>query len=54
VPDVYGMTPRDALYLLENAGLKVVMEGKGRVKTQSLSAGKKLNKGETIFIRLDS
>ena len=31
VPDVVGMTPRDAIYLLENKGLKVKTEGSGRV-----------------------
>src|SRR5690606_40348777 len=31
VPDVSGMTFRDAIYLLEQSGLKVIYEGKGRV-----------------------
>ena len=39
VPDVAGMTFRDALYLLERSGLRVFYEGKGRVKQQSLSPG---------------
>src|SRR5690606_10065043 len=31
VPNVTGMSLRDALYVLENAGLKVYFEGRGRV-----------------------
>lgn len=52
VPDVYGMTFRDAIYLLEKSGLKVFYEGKGRVVKQSLHAGASVSKGERIFIRL--
>jgi cell division protein FtsI (penicillin-binding protein 3) len=52
VPDVSGMTFRDAIYLLEKSGLKVSYEGKGRVVNQSLTAGARISKGERIFIRL--
>jgi len=52
VPDVQGMTFRDALYLLEQAGLKVIYEGKGRVKSQSITAGGKVSKGDRIYIQL--
>lgn len=52
VPDVQGMTFRDALYLLEQAGLKVRYEGKGRVVSQSLTAGRKVTKGDRIYIQL--
>ncbi len=52
VPDVKGMTFRDAIYLLEKSGLKVFYEGKGRVVQQSLDPGKRVGKGERIFIRL--
>jgi cell division protein FtsI (penicillin-binding protein 3) len=51
-PDVMGMTFRDAIYLLENSGLRVSYEGKGRVIKQSLNPGAKVHKGSTIFIRL--
>lgn len=52
VPDVQGMTFRDALYLLEQAGLKVRYEGKGRVVSQSLTAGRRVTKGDRIYIQL--
>ena len=52
VPDVTGMTFRDAIYLLETSGLKVFYDGEGRVKKQSLPPGKKVAKGDRIFIEL--
>jgi cell division protein FtsI (penicillin-binding protein 3) len=52
VPDVVGMTFRDAIYVLERSGLRVVHEGKGRVSEQSLPAGARFSKGSRIYIRL--
>lgn len=52
VPDVTGMTFRDAIYLLENSGLNVFYEGSGRVVKQSLTAGSRAGKGGRIFIKL--
>ncbi|MBU0765810.1 MAG: transpeptidase family protein, partial [Bacteroidetes bacterium] len=48
VPDVKGMGARDAVYLLENAGLKVVLIGRGRVVNQSVSPGGAVTKGEKV------
>ncbi|UHG90882.1 penicillin-binding protein [Spirosoma oryzicola] len=39
VPDVRGLTLRDAVYLLENRGFRVVIEGHGKVKEQSITPG---------------
>lgn len=47
VPNVQGMTLRDALYLLENKGLKVSITGTGRVRKQSVTPGKRIEKGKT-------
>ncbi len=52
VPDVRGMTLRDAVYVLENLGLKVLSEGKGRVEGQSMTPGQGLQKGEFIKLTL--
>jgi len=52
VPDVMGMTFRDAIYLLENSGLNVSYEGKGRVVQQSLTAGARIGKGGRIYLKL--
>lgn len=52
VPDVQGMTLRDAIYVLEKTGLHVQHAGKGRVSEQSLSPGTRISKGSRIYLRL--
>ena len=52
MPDVKGMGLKDALFLLENMGLKVVPNGKGKVMGQSLSAGTVVTKGLTVYLQL--
>lgn len=52
VPDVRGMTLRDAIYVLENLGLEVNVDGRGRVVTQSMSPGGRLIKGSTIKLQM--
>lgn len=52
VPDVRGMTLRDALYVLENAGLEVIIEGTGRVEKQSIYPGSRLVQDKKIRIEL--
>lgn len=52
VPDVRGMTLRDALYLLENKGLRVQYEGSGRVSRQSQLPGSRALKGTIIKLDL--
>lgn len=52
VPDVRGMTLRDAIFILENAGLKVIVEGQGRIATQSMYPGAKFQVGERIKLEL--
>ncbi len=51
VPDVRHMGLRDALYQLENRGLKVVVVGIGKVYKQSIRPGTKVN-GQTVKIFL--
>jgi cell division protein FtsI (penicillin-binding protein 3) len=52
VPDVAGMGLRDAIYLLENEGLKVQVYGRGVVTKQSLTPGSSIQKGQQIVIEL--
>jgi cell division protein FtsI (penicillin-binding protein 3) len=54
VPNVTGMTLRDALFLLENKGMQVEFKGKGRVTKQSEIPGKKISKGDKILLTLGS
>ena len=52
VPNVEGMPGMDAISLLENLGLKVEFDGNGKVKTQSIPAGKKIDKNLKISLTL--
>jgi cell division protein FtsI (penicillin-binding protein 3) len=52
VPNVLGMTLRDALPLLENQGLEVSYRGKGRITKQSLAVGAKIASGSRIILEL--
>jgi len=46
------MGARDAVYLLEKSGLRVILNGAGRVVSQSFNPGQKLVKETTIRITL--
>jgi cell division protein FtsI (penicillin-binding protein 3) len=52
-PNVVGMGLKDAVYLLENTGLKVAATGKGKVMNQSVLAGTNFKKGQTIALVLN-
>ena len=52
VPDVRGMGLKEAMFLLENAGLRVTFRGHGAVASQSLAAGSKCREGDRIEIVL--
>ncbi|HEX8328100.1 MAG TPA: penicillin-binding transpeptidase domain-containing protein [Hymenobacter sp.] len=52
VPQVKGLTLRDALFLLENRGLHVRAIGTGRVKEQSLAVGSRIKRGDVITLSL--
>lgn len=52
IPNLQGLSAKDALFLLENNGLHVRLFGVGTVKKQSIEAGKKFNKGDKISLIL--
>lgn len=52
VPNVGGMGLRDALFVLENSGLKVGIVGAGMVQSQSLQPGHDVPRGSYIHIEL--
>lgn len=53
VPDVRGMSLRDAVFLLENSGLKVRYSGKGRVRSQSPAHGARYYEGSTVSLEMN-
>ncbi|HLO61002.1 MAG TPA: penicillin-binding protein [Bacteroidales bacterium] len=52
VPNVVSMGAKDAVYLLENAGLHVRLLGRGSVRSQSISPGTRIIKGEQIVLEM--
>jgi cell division protein FtsI (penicillin-binding protein 3) len=52
VPNVKGMSAKDAIYLLESNGLSVRLTGYGRVVTQSILPGTEIHKGQVVKIEL--
>jgi len=52
-PSVVGMGLKDAVYMAENKGLKVIASGRGRVTGQSLPAGAVFKKGQTLTLVLN-
>lgn len=52
IPNVCGMLIDDAIYLLENKGLKVAFSGIGKVAGQSLASGSRVIKGSQIYLVL--
>ncbi|MEI7596305.1 MAG: penicillin-binding protein [Bacteroidota bacterium] len=52
VPNVVGMSVKDALYMLENSGLRVLVKGFGTIVKQSIAPGTSFRKGQTITIEL--
>jgi len=52
IPDLKGLTPMEALSLLEPMGLEVVIKGQGKVVKQSLKAGEHYKNNQKIILVL--
>ncbi|MFC2100195.1 penicillin-binding protein [Bacteroidota bacterium] len=52
MPNLFGMTAKDAIYLVEEMGIKVRIKGKGLVKKQSIAAGARISKEDLVFLDL--
>jgi cell division protein FtsI (penicillin-binding protein 3) len=53
IPDVRGMSLRDAVFLLENSGLRVQVNGKGRVLRQSPEHGARYYEGTVVSLDMN-
>jgi len=53
VPDVRGMSLRDAVYLLENSGYRVRVSGKGKVLRQSPEHGARYSEGSVVALDMN-
>lgn len=52
VPDVRGMSLRDAVFLLENSGYRVKYNGKGKVRRQSPEHGARYFEGQIVSLEM--
>jgi cell division protein FtsI (penicillin-binding protein 3) len=52
VPDVQGMGAKNAVYVMESAGLRVNLSGHGTVVAQSITPGSAIIKGQTVGLEL--
>ncbi len=52
IPNVVGMKAKDAIYILENAGIETTISGRGKVIRQSLRAGRKITENTRISLQL--
>lgn len=53
MPDLKGLGLKDAIFLCENAGLKVDIKGRGKVFAQSVNKGNTVSKGQVVQILLN-
>jgi cell division protein FtsI (penicillin-binding protein 3) len=53
IPDVRGMSLRDAIFLLENEGIRVRYNGKGRVRSQSPEHGARYFSGTVVSLEMN-
>jgi len=52
MPNVVGMGLRDAIFMLENSGMRVHYSGRGKVAKQSPQPGVRISRGATVAIEL--
>ena len=53
IPDLTGMGARDAVYQLERRGVKAIVIGRGKVKSQSIYSGTAVKPGMACELRLE-
>lgn len=53
VPDVHGMGARDAVFLMEQRGIRVIINGRGKVAQQSIGAGETVKENMVCVLKLE-
>ena len=54
VPDVTGMGAKDAVFLIENSGMRAVFNGYGKVMRQSVQPGSRVLSGGTVALTMSN
>jgi len=52
MPNVLQMGLKDAVFCLENLGLKVVFQGRGAIKSQSIAPGTRIKAGDKVVLNM--
>ncbi len=52
MPNVKGMGVKDAVFILENAGLSVELQGRGTIQKQSVAPGTRISKGDLVVLEM--
>jgi cell division protein FtsI (penicillin-binding protein 3) len=52
MPNVKGMGVKDAVFILENLGLSVELQGRGTILKQSIAPGTRISKGDLVVIEM--
>lgn len=52
MPNVKGMGAKDALFILENLGLSVELQGRGTILNQSIKPGTRVSKGDLVILEM--
>ena len=52
MPNVKGMGVKDAVFILENLGLSVELQGRGTILKQSVAPGTRISKGDLVVIEM--
>ena len=53
IPDLTGMGAKDAVYQLERRGVKAIVKGRGKVKSQSIYSGTAIKQGMACELHLE-
>ncbi|MFC2151270.1 penicillin-binding transpeptidase domain-containing protein [Bacteroidota bacterium] len=52
MPNVKGMGVKDAVFILENLGLSVELQGRGTILKQSIETGSRVSKGDLVILEM--
>ena len=52
MPNVKGMGVKDAVFILENLGLSVELQGRGTILNQSIASGSRISKGDLVVLEM--
>jgi len=52
MPNVKGMGVKDAVFILENLGLSVELNGRGTILNQSVASGSRISKGDLVVLEM--